>query len=280
MRHPPACDDSAAVATTGSHNGAAEPLRILSLGAGVQSSTLLLMALAGELPRLDAAIFADTGWEPKAVYQHLYRLEHAAEAAGLAVHRVSAGNLRHDALDPTHRFASLPLHVRRLDGGRGLMRRQCTREYKITPIRRKVRALWEQAGRPPVEQWMGISRDEAHRMRSSDVAYIALRYPLVELAMTRSDCHRWLEAHGWPGVPRSACIGCPFRSDERWRQLRDSDPEEWADAVAFDRDIRNGHVRLGKPALRGQVDLPRRRDNDADAATDGFGNDCHGVCGT
>jgi hypothetical protein len=36
-------------------------LRILSLGAGVQSSTLALMINKGEVPMVDAAIFADTG---------------------------------------------------------------------------------------------------------------------------------------------------------------------------------------------------------------------------
>ena len=40
-----------------------EPLRILSLGAGVQSSAVLLMSCDGVLPKLDCAIFADTGWE-------------------------------------------------------------------------------------------------------------------------------------------------------------------------------------------------------------------------
>jgi hypothetical protein len=266
-------------------------LRLLSLGAGIQSSTLLLMSLAGELPRLDAAIFADTGWEPAAVYAHLERLERAANSAGLPVYRVSVGNLRQDALDPTHRFASLPLtsnNVRRPDGGRGLMRRQCTREYKLTPIRRKVRQLYEQAGHPPVEQWLGISFDEAHRMRDSDVRYIRLRYVLVQRGLTRADCQRWLDAHGWPGVPRSSCIGC--HSDQQWRALRESSPEEWADAVAFDHAIRHGHpAAIHKAALRGkaflhpslrpldQVDLPP---NDAAGAdTDGFDNDCQGGCG-
>ena len=75
------------------------------------------MSLAGELPLLDAAIFADTGWEPAAVYVHLDRLQAAADAAGLPVYRVSAGNLRADALDPEHRFASMPLHVRRPTAG-------------------------------------------------------------------------------------------------------------------------------------------------------------------
>jgi hypothetical protein len=265
-------------------------LRLLSLGAGIQSTTLLLMSLAGELPRLDAAIFADTGWEPAAVYTHLARLEDTAHAAGVPIHRVTAGNLRRDALDPTRRFASLPLHVRRLDGGHGLMRRQCTREYKLTPIRRKVRDLHVQAGKPPVEQWLGISLDETHRMRDADVRYITHRYPLVERRMTRQDCQRWLMTHGWPEVPRSACIGCPFHSDRQWRELRERFPAEWDDAVALDHAIRAGHVRFGKPALRGQAFLHHslrpldqvraEATQDPAADADGFGAECQGVCGT
>jgi len=49
-----------------------EPLHIISLGAGVQSTTMALMAAHREIePMPDCAIFADTGWEPKAVYDHL-----------------------------------------------------------------------------------------------------------------------------------------------------------------------------------------------------------------
>jgi 3'-phosphoadenosine 5'-phosphosulfate sulfotransferase (PAPS reductase)/FAD synthetase len=41
-------------------------VRVISLGAGVQSTTVLLLAHRGELPGgpVDYAIFADTGWEP------------------------------------------------------------------------------------------------------------------------------------------------------------------------------------------------------------------------
>lgn len=46
-------------------------MRFLSLGAGVQSSTLALMIALGELPPVDAAIFSDTHWEPRAVYEWL-----------------------------------------------------------------------------------------------------------------------------------------------------------------------------------------------------------------
>ena len=43
-------------------------LRILSLGAGVQSSTLLMKIYNGEIAPVDYAIFADTGNEPQEVY--------------------------------------------------------------------------------------------------------------------------------------------------------------------------------------------------------------------
>ena len=47
-------------------------MHIISLGAGVQSTTMALMAAHGEIePMPDCAIFADTGDEPQAVYDHL-----------------------------------------------------------------------------------------------------------------------------------------------------------------------------------------------------------------
>jgi 3'-phosphoadenosine 5'-phosphosulfate sulfotransferase (PAPS reductase)/FAD synthetase len=82
--------------------------RLLSLGAGVQSTTLLILAARGDLEPLDGAVFADTGWEPAAVYRHLDRIEREiAIPAGIPIHRVSVGNIRDDALDPAHRFASM-----------------------------------------------------------------------------------------------------------------------------------------------------------------------------
>lgn len=78
-------------------------------GAGVQSSAVLLLACEGVIPRFDVALFADTGWEPRAVYANLARLRAHAEKFGIPVRTVSAGNIRHDALDPAHRFVSMPL---------------------------------------------------------------------------------------------------------------------------------------------------------------------------
>jgi hypothetical protein len=213
------------------------------------------MAADNMLPyQLDAAIFADTGYEPKSVYQHLDRIEREiAEPAGIPIYRVSVGNIRDDALDPAHGFASMPLFVVKPDGSKAMARRQCTREYKVSPIKRKIRELLGAEITPEgsvgrvqkgkyVEQWIGISLDELHRAKDSDVSYIKNVFPLLDLKMTRKDCLAILDKHGFGQTPKSACIACPFRTNEQWRELRDYYPEEFADAVEFDKDMREFHA--------------------------------------
>lgn len=241
-------------------------MRVLSLGAGVQSTVLALMAADGTLPGLNAAVFADTGWEPQRVYDHLDRLAGVLDEAGIPLYRVSNGNLRGDAINPEHRYASIPYFVRNPDGSHGMGRRQCTSEYKLNPINRKVRELlgapspdFRRVSRGRVaEQWIGFSTDEIHRVNDKrDVLYVTKRYPLIELDMSRKDCERWLRSRGWTSVEKSACIGCPFHGNRQWRKLRDESPGEWADAVEFDRQIRKGGAR-GLP-LNGEAFLHASR---------------------
>jgi hypothetical protein len=156
-------------------------------GAGIQSSAVLLLACEGVIPRFDVALFADTGWEPRAVYENLARLQQHAEMFGIPVRTVSAGNIRDDALDPAHRFVSMPLHVLNPDGSRGLARRQCTSEYKISPLKKAARELlgYPHPRRVPrgmyVEQAIGISTDEVTRAKDSGVQYLRNVFPLIEL---------------------------------------------------------------------------------------------------
>tara|TARA_Y100000310_G_scaffold174058_1_gene174178 strand:+ start:1068 stop:1460 length:393 start_codon:yes stop_codon:yes gene_type:complete len=72
-------------------------LHVISLGAGVQSTTMALMAAHGEItPMPSAAIFSDTGWEPAGVYNHLKWLM-SGNVLPFPVHIVNNGNIR-DAL--------------------------------------------------------------------------------------------------------------------------------------------------------------------------------------
>jgi hypothetical protein len=120
-----------------------------------------------------------------------------------------------------------------------------------------------------VEQWIGISRDEIGRANDADVKYMRNAFPLLDMdgaadgreGWTRDDCQRYLNLRGYGDTPKSACIGCPFHGNAQWRRMRDEEPEEWADAVAFDHAIRSGDARgnaNGKPLL-GEAYLHRSR---------------------
>jgi hypothetical protein len=132
----------------------------------------------------------------------------------------------------------MPLYTSTNEAGlAGMLQRQCTKENKIDPVRRQLAEIRE--GRR-VRLWYGISGEEMRRMRMSKVGYVENYYPLVfafDRPWHRRDCLRWLAAHGYPPAPRSACLGCPYHSDQEWRAIR-KDPEAWADVVDFDAGIR------------------------------------------
>lgn len=231
-------------------------LRLLSLGAGIQSTAVLLLACEGKIPTFDYALFADTGWEPRAVYEQLAKVTRIAEEAGIPVRSVSSGNIRHDALSETSRFVTMPLHVRNPDGTKGMARRQCTGEYKIKPLKVTARALlgYPHPKRVPAnvfaEQAIGISVDEVHRAKDADVRYLRNVFPLLDLGMSRDDCVRYLAERGFGETVKSACVGCPYSGNARLRWLRYNDPAAWHDLVAFDKAIRHGSPRAiadGRP---------------------------------
>lgn len=271
-------------------------LRILSLGAGVQSSTLLLMALEGEVPLPEHAIFADTGWEPPAVYEWLGFLKEKMEGR-IQFHQVSRGNIRdsfYTAMSTGKRYVSLPVFVRNPDGSQGMGRRQCTKEFKIEPIQKKVREILGVKPRSPgpkevvVEQWMGISADELGRLRASTTRWIRFAFPLVDRNMTRRDCLKWMESHGYPRPPKSSCLGCPYHGDHQWREIK-ADPALWADVVEFDRMIRHGGPRgvlIGENYLHkslvplDEVDLTTDEEKGQIPLFDeGMQQECEGMCG-
>tara|TARA_R100001086_G_scaffold136663_1_gene71234 strand:+ start:65 stop:853 length:789 start_codon:yes stop_codon:yes gene_type:complete len=220
-------------------------LRILSLGAGVQSTTLALMHHFGEIEPFDHIIFADTGWEPGAVYDHLQHLSELME-----ITTVSAGDVRSFVptfrADGQTRFASIPLWFEGKNGKINILRRQCTREYKIEPIekhiKREIMGL-EYRQRWPVKEVLlevnlGISTDELGRVsQDSRKKWKINRFPLIEMGMSRDDCSEYLTAKGYAPI-RSACIGCPYRSNEEWKQIK-SVPEEWKSAIEFDEMVRH-----------------------------------------
>ena len=266
-------------------------LRVISLGAGVQSSVMALMATHGEIePMPDAAIFADTQWEPEAVYEHLDWLE---TQLPFPVYKVTDGNIRELSLGTLNEewAPAIPIFIATEEGGMGM--RQCTFNYKIKPIERQIRTLLglKKGQRVPkntvVESWIGISKDELIRAKESRTKWITNRHPLIEKRMSRYECGLWFkERYPERTLTRSACIGCPYRSNESWRNLRDTDEESWLDAIDFDHALRGGprngfgmkapvYLHSSMVPLD-QVDLSTEQDK---GQTDMFGEECEGMCG-
>jgi len=227
-------------------------IEVLSLGAGVQSSTLALMAAHGEVePMPTAAIFADTQAEPDSVYKWLDWLE---KQLPFPVHRVTKGSLEAEALSVRTskktglRFSrtSIPVFVRCTDGFIGrIPQRTCTRDFKIRPIVQTVRRIAKVprgCKEVVVTQWIGISLDEIQRMKPAREVWIKNRWPLVEKRMTRYRCLEWMKSHGYQKPPRSSCVFCPFHSLNEWRMLRDTEPEAWNRAIEFEISLQRAHA--------------------------------------
>jgi len=286
--------------------------RYISLGAGVQSSTLYLLSVEGVtkmgrgladeeyiengcLPPVDFACFADTQSEPKGVYVHLEYLVSSFSHI-IPIRTPTGGSLRDDIVRSTEpdgpRFASVPFWVTGDDGRPSPGRRQCTRQAKIDVVKKEVRTdlglrpKQRAVGKFRVEEWIGISLDEATRAKPSRYEWVTSRWPLLyDLPMRRSQCIEWIDSHGYHMPVKSACTFCPYRDHNNWIELRENDPEAFEDACQVDDLIRvNGplwgtrreqYVHNSMRPLREVIDDPDYEDRNLNL----FENECEGMCG-
>lgn len=247
------------------------PMRVVSLGAGVQSSAMLLLALDGafgELP--DCAIFADTQDEPPQVYETLNRLE---QLSSIEIHRVTAGRLSDDYLAGGEGW--VPTYIRNQNNEKSQIKRQCTYKFKIKVIKRKIRSLVGSQG--TAEQLIGISIDEAHRMKPSKLQWLTNRYPLIDAGLNRNDCLQVLRDKGLT-VAKSACVYCPYKGDRDWIEMKRNDPESFERACQFDEKVRDANPRFKQFVHRSlkplrQVEFLHENQHDL------FGEECEGMCG-
>lgn len=228
-------------------------LKIISLGLGVQSTAVYMMSSLNNIKRADYAIFADTGAELPETYKTLKHLKKWSKINnGIPIHIIKEKNLLSDLLDKTNsqgkRWASIPAFT---ESG-GMVRRQCTGEYKIQQVMKKIRQLYnlkKYKRLPKTEVWLGISLDEIERMKTSQLPRVEYYYPLIEKRLSRGDCYKFFKNNNFPIPYKSSCIFCPFHSNKNWKDLKENHPKEWKKCIDVDEAIRNSSKRGVKDKL-------------------------------
>lgn len=274
-----------------------EKLNVISLGAGKQSSYMLLNALDGKYRyKPDLAIFSDTGCEPKYVYSYVEWLKkYVKDKYNFDIIVVQKSNLQQDVIryvkGEINRVAQLPFYLENKietftdeDGceyisnvSGGIVMRQCTMDYKIAPLRSYLQSI---RNKQKVRLWIGISLDEAERMKYSPVKYIEHYYPLVETGTRIDQIIYWFKNNNLREPGKSACLICPFHHDNYWRIFKQQFPKEFEEACTFDDIIRN-YPKLKSKTYLSNHRIPLREIDFTIQASlfPDLIEECHGLCG-
>jgi len=222
-------------------------VEVFSSGGGTQSNCIASLIIQGKLPKPDLAVIADTGRECGTTWQYLNAVTLPALAGvGVEIHRVCCdewgGHYAKDPnwLDPSGKTMILPTWTDET-GNVGKMPGFCSSKWKNRVIQSFLSKTFGLT-RSKVKMWIGFSMDETRRalrmMAGPEWEKGLIRFPMIhDVPMKRHHGIREVEKMGWPKPPRSRCWMCPNQADDEWKDLKENAPDEFAQAVAFEREM-------------------------------------------
>lgn len=254
-------------------------MKILSCGAGMQSSALHLMACENALaqrkgsppvwplvPVYDVSVFCDLGFEPPWVMKQVDFLKRAGDSCGVPLVVLKAP-LYQDFMDNfgVRRTISVPWWTLREDGHKSRMPRNCTIDYKVKVISRYVR--WELLGyrkhqrlrdedRKAHEMHMGFGAEEKRRCKENQNPMFVNRFPLVEMGLTRADNYAYIRDVWGLETKASACTFCPYHRNYFFQYLKEHEPAQYRQVVEVDELLRNKNP---KPPMDSDLFISRAR---------------------
>lgn len=257
-------------------------LKILSCGAGMQSTALALISCEQTrglvrypaVPRYDAVIYCDLGNEPEWVVNQVRFLEGACRDHGIAFY-VLRSNLYQDYMEKfgRSRVSAMPFWTLDDTGKAGrISLRACTMDYKILMIQKFVR--YQLLGYRPHQHLraedigaheldIGFSFEEANRSFPSRHKMFYNRFPLVEMMWQRKDTYAYnLDMWGLD-TKASACCICPFHKNYFFRHLKLHFPRDYQNVVDFDEMLEQMQP---KSLIRSKLYLSRSRKRIRDLA--------------
>jgi hypothetical protein len=246
------------------------PVRAISYGGGVQSTALLVLAATS---RVDCAlaIFANVGDHAENPATLDYVREVAAPYCaehGIELVERNRGGKNPDLYDrltrPESKFLGIPIRMSNT-GAPG--HRSCTHDYKLVVIGRELKARGA-AVDTPADVLIGISTDEIRRANNRRAEpFERIRYPLLDLGLSRLDCMRVIRDAGLPMPDKSACWFCPFHSASAWANMRTDHPDQFERACELEETLNAKRAGIGRdPVFLSSTLIPLRRatpDSDA-----------------
>ncbi len=231
--------------------------QVLSYGGGMQTVAMCVLVRQGRLPRPDHIVCADTGREIPSTWEYLdAHMRPLLAEIGLSVDVAP------------HSLSTVDLYAKNGDllipafTATGKLPTFCSTEWKARVVERHLRSVGVNAA----DQWIGFTTEERRRAKAQPPGPWQRIYPLLALMLTRSDCEDIIADAGLPLPRKSSCFMCPHRTNEEWREVRDRYPEQWAEAVQLDEDIRNadefGSLYLHRsllPLAEAPLDDPERQ---------------------
>lgn len=197
---------------------------ILGLSGG-KDSTALAILMHKEVPQMEY-FFCDTGKELPETYEYLERVK---ARLGIKIEYLNAERDFDHWLEVFNGVLPSPRV------------RWCTRKLKIEPLEKFV-------GDDRAISYIGIRADENREGYVSAQPNIHPIYPFKERGLVKADILNILDDSGI-GMPsyyewrsRSGCSFCFFQRKYEWVKLAEKHPEEFAQAIAHERDHKDGRT--------------------------------------
>ena len=271
-------------------------MKILSFGAGMQSTALALMSCENAkavnppfplVPIYDEVVFCDLGFEPHWVMEQMLFTQKACKKAGIPFRKLESPLYR-DFMENfgERRTISIPWWTLREDGHKSKMPRNCTIDYKVEMISKHVR--WELLGykkgqrlrdedKKAHEMHMGFSAEEAHRCKESPNPMFINKFPLVEMGMTRANNYTYIRDVWGLETKASACCFCPFHKNHFFQYLKENHPSDYAKLVEVDEVLRD---KTPKPPMDSDLFISRSRKRLVDLTPEDCNDaECFDYCG-
>jgi len=201
-------------------------INAISSGQGAPSTYMIYAAGMGKFPA-DVVIVADTGWENDMLWSNGRRTDAKtffeevtrplANKYGMDAYFVRAQDENGDDLPPLSDVLKAFMNIPLFGSNGGRRRQTCTDKWKKRAIKQQLRRL----GAKTATSYLGITMDEVHRMKRSNLVWNDLAYPLVMgfgMKMYKAEITKELDAADIPYLVSSECDGCPHKDLWRWQR--------------------------------------------------------------